>query len=171
MNWRNLFSSDSCCRCFSFIWLVSLPFSLIKTMAYAVASVEYTINSGVAPTLLYEIPKPSESPVLSLMIKNLRDYYPCVCIQLSAHTTISQAEVAACNPQPLATPLSNLRFHLAFLALDLPPPSTPTLPPPLTDSHPTSNPLPNDPRIDHFNLCQVFRRIGSDLDHDWFGLL
>lgn len=37
---------------------------------------EYTINSGVAPTLLYEIPNRKDSPVLASMIKNLRDYYP-----------------------------------------------------------------------------------------------
>lgn len=35
---------------------------------------EYTINSGVAPTLIYEVP--DKSSLLSLIIKSLRDYYP-----------------------------------------------------------------------------------------------
>lgn len=38
--------------------------------------IEYTINSGVAPTLLYEVPTKQDAPVLALAIKNLRDYYP-----------------------------------------------------------------------------------------------
>lgn len=37
---------------------------------------EYTINSGVAPTLLYELPTRDNAPVLALVIKSLRDYYP-----------------------------------------------------------------------------------------------
>ncbi|BGP18894.1 battenin CLN3 protein [Rhodosporidiobolus nylandii] len=41
---------------------------------------EYTINSGVAPTLLYEVPTRESAPVLHLAIKNLRDYYPYLCI-------------------------------------------------------------------------------------------
>ena len=42
----------------------------------AAAAIEYTINSGVAPTLLYEVPTRESAPVLALMIKSLRDYYP-----------------------------------------------------------------------------------------------
>lgn len=38
---------------------------------------EYTINSGVAPTLLYQVPTKEDAPVLALVIKSLRDYYPC----------------------------------------------------------------------------------------------
>jgi battenin len=39
---------------------------------------EYTINSGVAPTLVYEVPDRASAPILAAMIKSLRDYYPCV---------------------------------------------------------------------------------------------
>ena len=37
---------------------------------------EYTINQGVAPTLLYPVPSPEKHHLLSLVIKTLRDYYP-----------------------------------------------------------------------------------------------
>ncbi|KAG8824885.1 battenin CLN3 protein [Serendipita sp. 399] len=37
---------------------------------------EYIINQGVSPTLLYPVPTAGESKIWSLLIKNLRDYYP-----------------------------------------------------------------------------------------------
>ncbi|WFD35897.1 battenin CLN3 protein [Malassezia cuniculi] len=37
---------------------------------------EYTINQGVAPTLLYPVPSPERHPLLALLIHSLRDYYP-----------------------------------------------------------------------------------------------
>ncbi|WAQ85696.1 hypothetical protein PtA15_6A324 [Puccinia triticina] len=43
---------------------------------FAVYFAEYTINTGVAPTLLYPPPKPQAHPVFSLVFKSLRDYYP-----------------------------------------------------------------------------------------------
>jgi battenin len=51
-------------------------FSCCIPLTAAVVFAEYTINSGVAPTLLYEIPNRQDSPILASMIKNLRDYYP-----------------------------------------------------------------------------------------------
>lgn len=50
---------------------------------------EYTINSGVAPTLIYEVP--ASSPFLSLIIKSLRDYYPCVAMTSRAQTRLTLA--------------------------------------------------------------------------------
>ncbi|KAA1098092.1 battenin CLN3 protein [Puccinia graminis f. sp. tritici] len=43
---------------------------------FAVYFAEYTINTGIAPTLLYPPPQPDSHPVFSLVFKNLRDYYP-----------------------------------------------------------------------------------------------
>ncbi len=37
---------------------------------------EYTINQGVAPTLVYPIPTPESSPVFGRIVHSLRDYYP-----------------------------------------------------------------------------------------------
>src|SRR5258706_12926712 len=50
----------------------------------------YTINQGVAPTLLYPVPSPSDSPILSTVITSLRDYYPLwqVCINALRFTTV-----------------------------------------------------------------------------------
>lgn len=42
--------------------------------------VEYTINTGVAPTLIYPIPDPKVQPLLADIIKSLRDYYPFVVV-------------------------------------------------------------------------------------------
>ncbi|WFD06215.1 battenin CLN3 protein [Malassezia vespertilionis] len=37
---------------------------------------EYTINQGVAPTLLYPVPSSAKHPLLAAVIHSLRDYYP-----------------------------------------------------------------------------------------------
>ncbi|KAG8950154.1 battenin CLN3 protein [Tulasnella sp. 424] len=51
---------------------------LLKYMLplFLVYTIEYTINQGIAPTLLYPVPDPSTHPVLRLFIKSVRDYYP-----------------------------------------------------------------------------------------------
>lgn len=50
-----------------------LPFVLPLVSVYFA---EYTINQGVAPTLLFHVPSWEEHPLLSLLIHSLRDYYP-----------------------------------------------------------------------------------------------
>ncbi|KAF8065266.1 batten's disease protein Cln3 [Lyophyllum atratum] len=47
---------------------------------------EYTINQGIAPTLLYPVPTPEDQPVLSKIIHTIRDYYPLW--QLVYQTTV-----------------------------------------------------------------------------------
>ncbi|KAE9406551.1 batten's disease protein Cln3 [Gymnopus androsaceus JB14] len=47
---------------------------------------EYTINQGVAPTLLYPVPSPEKYWLLSKIIKSVRDYYPLW--QLVYQTTV-----------------------------------------------------------------------------------
>jgi len=37
---------------------------------------EYTINQGVAPTLIYPVSTPESSPVFGRIIHSIRDYYP-----------------------------------------------------------------------------------------------
>ncbi|EAU83977.1 BTN1 [Coprinopsis cinerea okayama7 len=51
---------------------------LLKYMLplFAVYLFEYTINQGVSPTLLYNIPDPEKHWFLSKVITSLRDYYP-----------------------------------------------------------------------------------------------
>ncbi|KAJ7481736.1 batten's disease protein Cln3 [Mycena latifolia] len=47
---------------------------------------EYTINQGIAPTLLYPVPSKEEHVLLSKIIKSVRDYYPLW--QLVYQTTV-----------------------------------------------------------------------------------
>ncbi|KAF7342040.1 Protein BTN [Mycena venus] len=47
---------------------------------------EYTINQGIAPTLLYPVPSPDEHAFLSKIIHSVRDYYPLW--QLVYQTTV-----------------------------------------------------------------------------------
>ncbi|KAF5365226.1 hypothetical protein D9758_005426 [Tetrapyrgos nigripes] len=51
---------------------------LVKYMLplFCVYLFEYTINQGIAPTLLYPVPSPESSPILSKVIHSIRDYYP-----------------------------------------------------------------------------------------------
>ncbi|KAL0946243.1 hypothetical protein HGRIS_012500 [Hohenbuehelia grisea] len=46
-----------------------LPLFLVYTL-------EYTINQGIAPTLLYPVPSPQKYWLLSKIIHSIRDYYP-----------------------------------------------------------------------------------------------
>ncbi|KAG9041710.1 battenin CLN3 protein [Tulasnella sp. UAMH 9824] len=43
---------------------------------FLVYVIEYTINQGIGPTLVYPVPDPSTHPFWSLIIKSVRDYYP-----------------------------------------------------------------------------------------------
>ncbi|TFK25408.1 batten's disease protein Cln3 [Coprinopsis marcescibilis] len=43
---------------------------------FAVYLFEYTINQGVSPTLIYNIPSPEDHWLLSKIIHTIRDYYP-----------------------------------------------------------------------------------------------
>ncbi|EJD01806.1 batten's disease protein Cln3 [Fomitiporia mediterranea MF3/22] len=47
---------------------------------------EYTINQGIAPTLVYPVPAPQDHPLMSLLIHSIRDYYPLW--QLVYQTTV-----------------------------------------------------------------------------------
>ncbi|KIM73637.1 hypothetical protein PILCRDRAFT_723458 [Piloderma croceum F 1598] len=47
---------------------------------------EYTINQGIAPTLLYPVPSPEEHWIVSKIIHSIRDYYPLW--QLVYQTTV-----------------------------------------------------------------------------------
>ncbi|KAF8635649.1 hypothetical protein AX15_000282 [Amanita polypyramis BW_CC] len=51
---------------------------LVKYMLplFCVYLFEYTINQGVAPTLLYPVPSSDKYPLLSKIIHSTRDYYP-----------------------------------------------------------------------------------------------
>jgi len=68
-------------------WRLLRPL-LIKFMLpmFSVYLFEYTINQGVAPTLLYPVPSSQNYPFLSHIIHSTRDYYPLW--QLVYQTTV-----------------------------------------------------------------------------------
>ncbi|KAF7366479.1 Protein BTN [Mycena sanguinolenta] len=53
---------------------------------FCVYMFEYTINQGIAPTLLYPVPSPEQHSFLSKIIHSVRDYYPLW--QLVYQTTV-----------------------------------------------------------------------------------
>ncbi|PWN93879.1 batten's disease protein Cln3 [Acaromyces ingoldii] len=55
---------------------------------------EYTINQGIAPTLLYPLPTRAEHPLLSLMIKQLKDYYPLYQLTYQTFVFLSRSSIS-----------------------------------------------------------------------------
>ncbi|GAA5854004.1 hypothetical protein JCM9279_003759 [Rhodotorula babjevae] len=78
---------------------------------------EYTINSGVAPTLLYEVPTSESAPVLALMIKSLRDYYPLWALLYQTFVFISRSSLSILRLQPLPLALLPLPTILQLFVL------------------------------------------------------
>jgi battenin len=93
-----------------FVYLVSFH-PLLYASRLTVAKFEYTINQGVAPTLVYPIPTLETSPVFGHIIHSIRDYYPlwqvrcllfCFILSFSRHPV-------ACVPK--------YRISLSFIPL------------------------------------------------------
>ncbi|CEQ39107.1 SPOSA6832_00612, partial [Sporobolomyces salmonicolor] len=78
---------------------------------------EYTINSGVAPTLVYEVPDPKVSPVLASMIKGFRDYYPLWQLLYQTFVFISRSSLSILRLPPLPLALLPLPTLLQLLIL------------------------------------------------------
>ncbi|SCZ92260.1 BZ3500_MvSof-1268-A1-R1_Chr5-2g07743 [Microbotryum saponariae] len=79
---------------------------------------EYTINSGIFPTLIYEVPSPS-TPILSSLIHSLRDYYPLwqLVYQFWVFVSRSSLSILHLPPLPIALlPLPTI-FQLFLLTL------------------------------------------------------
>ncbi|GAA6003343.1 hypothetical protein JCM10207_000285 [Rhodosporidiobolus poonsookiae] len=77
---------------------------LVKTFMlplFFVYLAEYTINSGVAPTLLYEVPTRESAPVLHLVIKSLRDYYPLYQLLYQTFVFFSRSSISLFHLPPL----------------------------------------------------------------------
>ncbi|THV05698.1 batten's disease protein Cln3 [Dendrothele bispora CBS 962.96] len=80
---------------------------------------EYTINQGIAPTLLYPVPSPDNNWLLSKIIHSIRDYYPLW--QLVYQTTVffSRSSISLGVP-PLPTsflPLPSIVQGFILVAL------------------------------------------------------
>ncbi|EPQ28143.1 uncharacterized protein PFL1_04470 [Pseudozyma flocculosa PF-1] len=55
---------------------------------------EYTINQGVAPTLIYPLPTRAQHPLLSRIIRKLSDYYPLYQLVYQTFVFISRSSVS-----------------------------------------------------------------------------
>ncbi|KAJ3746407.1 batten's disease protein Cln3 [Lentinula detonsa] len=86
---------------------------------------EYTINQGVAPTLLYPVPSPDKYWLLSKIIHSIRDYYPLW--QLVYQTTVffSRASISIGIPAlppnllPLPSVLQGLSITTVLILISL----------------------------------------------------
>ncbi|GAA5835382.1 hypothetical protein JCM11251_005219 [Rhodosporidiobolus azoricus] len=78
---------------------------------------EYTINSGVAPTLLYAVPTKDSVPVLHLAIKSLRDYYPLWQLLYQTFVFISRSSLSVFHLPPLPLRLLPLPTLLQLVIL------------------------------------------------------
>jgi battenin len=54
----------------------------------------YTINQGVAPTLLYPLPTSSNHPLLAIIIKQLKDYYPFYQLTYQTFVFLSRSSIS-----------------------------------------------------------------------------
>ncbi|KXN84016.1 Protein BTN1 [Leucoagaricus sp. SymC.cos] len=69
---------------------------LLKYMLplFSVYLFEYTINQGIAPTLLYPVPSPDEHWLLSKIIHSVRDYYPFWQLVYQATVFLSRSSIS-----------------------------------------------------------------------------
>ncbi|KAH9815122.1 batten's disease protein Cln3 [Melampsora americana] len=82
-----------------------LPFMLpLFTVYFA----EYTINTGLAPTLLYPVPTPDHHVVFSHLIKSLKDYYPFYQLTYQIFVFFSRSSIAILRFPPMPRSLISL---------------------------------------------------------------
>ncbi|KNZ79134.1 Protein BTN1 [Termitomyces sp. J132] len=93
-------------------WRLVKPL-LVKYMLplFIVYLLEYTINQGIAPTLLYPVPNAKDHPVLSKFIHTIRDYYPLWQLVYQTTVFLSRSSITLGIP-PLP---ANLLFTPAVL--------------------------------------------------------
>ncbi|KAJ7057155.1 batten's disease protein Cln3 [Mycena amicta] len=74
---------------------------------------EYTINQGIAPTLLYPVPAATEHPFLSKIIHSIRDYYPLWQLVYQTTVFLSRSSISIGVP-PLPARLLSLPAIIQF---------------------------------------------------------
>ncbi|KAG6867096.1 hypothetical protein C0993_006867 [Termitomyces sp. T159_Od127] len=96
-------------------WSLVKPL-LIKYMLplFIVYLFEYTINQGIAPTLLYPVPNVEHHPVLSKFIHTIRDYYPLWQLVYQTTVFLSRSSITLGIP-PLPASLLSLPAVLQAL--------------------------------------------------------
>ncbi|KZV95981.1 batten's disease protein Cln3 [Exidia glandulosa HHB12029] len=89
---------------------------------FCVYTLEYTINQGIAPTLVYPVPEPATHPILRHVIVSMRDFYPLWQLVYQTSVFLSRSSISLGIP-PLPARLLPLpaivqAFILAILALE-----------------------------------------------------
>ncbi|KDQ62321.1 hypothetical protein JAAARDRAFT_170622 [Jaapia argillacea MUCL 33604] len=77
---------------------------------------EYTINQGIAPTLLYPVPSADRHPLMSKIIHSVRDYYPLWQLVYQTTVFVSRSSISLGIP-PLPARLLPLPAVLQFFVL------------------------------------------------------
>ncbi|KZT28273.1 batten disease protein Cln3 [Neolentinus lepideus HHB14362 ss-1] len=98
-------------------WRLVRPM-LVKYMLplFCVYTFEYTINQGIAPTLLYPVPAPESYPILSKIIHSIRDYYPLWQLVYQTTVFLSRSSISLGIP-PLPKHLLSLPAIIQFFIL------------------------------------------------------
>ncbi|KIK61333.1 hypothetical protein GYMLUDRAFT_580351 [Collybiopsis luxurians FD-317 M1] len=94
------------------LWRYMLPL-------FSVYLFEYTINQGIAPTLLYPIPPPEKYWLLSKIIHSVRDYYPLWQLVYQTTVFLSRSSISIGLPPlpPRLLPLPSVVQGCILLAL------------------------------------------------------
>ncbi|TKY90309.1 hypothetical protein EX895_000307 [Sporisorium graminicola] len=75
-----------------------LPYIIPLVIVYAM---EYTINQGIAPTLIYPLPTRETHPLLSLIVKKLTDYYPLYQLVYQTFVFLSRSSISIFKLPPI----------------------------------------------------------------------
>ncbi|KAH9931511.1 CLN3 protein-domain-containing protein [Fomitopsis serialis] len=80
---------------------------------------EYTINQGIAPTLLYPVPAAAEHPLMSKIIHSIRDFYPLWQLVYQTSVFLSRSTLSLGLPPLPASLLPLPAIIQAFVLLTL----------------------------------------------------
>ncbi|KAF9224848.1 batten's disease protein Cln3 [Gyrodon lividus] len=83
---------------------------------FCVYTFEYTINQGVAPTLLYPVPSPERYGLISKIIHSIRDYYPLWQLVYQSTVFISRSSISL-GLAPLPAKLLSMPAIVQFVIL------------------------------------------------------
>ncbi|KIJ16386.1 hypothetical protein PAXINDRAFT_113476 [Paxillus involutus ATCC 200175] len=76
-------------------WRLLKPMVLTYMLPlFCVYTFEYTINQGIAPTLLYPVPSPERYGLISKIIHSIRDYYPLWQLVYQSTVFISRSSIS-----------------------------------------------------------------------------
>ncbi|KIK97940.1 hypothetical protein PAXRUDRAFT_824409 [Paxillus rubicundulus Ve08.2h10] len=98
-------------------WRLLKPMVLTYMLPlFCVYTFEYTINQGIAPTLLYPVPSPERYGLISKIIHSIRDYYPLWQLVYQSTVFVSRSSISLGLP-PLPAKLLTMPAMVQFVIL------------------------------------------------------